>query len=158
MICFNFIHDSSSCIQVAHRVKLNLSHLDASHDTELLLNSKLHSTCSQVTCNWHSRKMWLSANFARPSPPTTHHFTAHPHDRPCGEGLAARLLLNRMGHSHQGEDQVWLGYSVQGDRIVCCGQSVVDSLGGHFWGWTVHGMTAIHHKFNSWGLINPFRA
>ena len=73
------------------RLELNSSYLDASQGTELVLDSIWHSTGSQVTCNWHSRKTWSSAKFARPSPPTAHRFTARPCDRPGGEGLAARL-------------------------------------------------------------------
>ena len=65
---FNFIHDSSSCKQAAHvsdqpgesvwkgKFELNSIYLDASQDTELVLDSNWHSTGSKVSCNWHSRK------------------------------------------------------------------------------------------------------
>ena len=103
MIRFNLIHDSSSCKQATRgsdqpcesvwkgRLKLNSSYLDASQGTEPVLHSNWHTTCSQVTCNWHSRKTWSSAKFARPSPPTTCRFATRPRDRPGGEGLVARL-------------------------------------------------------------------
>ena len=103
MIRFNLIHDSSSCKQATRgsdqpcesvwkgRLELNSSCLDASQGTELILDLNWHATGSQVTCNWHSRKTWSSAKFARPSPPTTCRFATRPRDRPGGEGLAARL-------------------------------------------------------------------
>ena len=51
-----------------------MSNLDASKDTELVLNSSWQFT---GTCNWHSRETRSSAKLARPSPPE--------------EGLAAHL-------------------------------------------------------------------
>ena len=103
MIRFNTIHDSSSCKQAVRMsdqpcesvwkgtLELNLSYLDASQGTELALDSNCHTTGSQVTCNWHSRKTRSSAKFARPFPPTACRFAAHPRNWPGGEGLAARL-------------------------------------------------------------------
>jgi len=86
MIHFNFIHDSSSCKQAAQGsdqpcesvwnggLELNSSYLDASQGTELILDSNWHTTGSQATCNWHSRKTWSSAKFARPSLPIARRF------------------------------------------------------------------------------------
>ena len=38
------------------RFELNSSYLDASRDTEFVLDSNWHSTGPKVSCNWHSRK------------------------------------------------------------------------------------------------------
>jgi len=37
-------------------LELNSSYLDASHGTELVLDSNWHTTGSHLACNWHSRK------------------------------------------------------------------------------------------------------
>ena len=116
MIRFNSIHDSSICKQAARgldqpcesvwkgRLELNSSYLDASQGTELVLHSNWHTTASQVTCNWRSRKTWSSAKFTRPSPPTARRFATRPHDRPGGEGLAARLGPSKQARK-QGSKQ-----------------------------------------------------
>ena len=96
------------------RLKLNSSYLGASQGTELVLDSIWHSTGSQVTCNWHSRNMWLSAKFARPSPPTECCFATHPRDQPGREGLAARLLADTLW-----QDSICLTiYMRVGDKIA----------------------------------------
>jgi len=57
------------------RLKLNSSHLDASQDTELILDSNWHPTSSQVSCNWHFQKNVIKC-------------------KDGGEGLAVRLAQN----------------------------------------------------------------
>ena len=74
------------------RLELTFSTWILTQDTQLVFNSNWHSTSSQVTHNWLSRKTWSSSKFAKPSPPTTRCFTVHACDRPGGEGLVARLV------------------------------------------------------------------